>query len=444
MLSDKTVVRAYFCVLACVGLYNIIFGKKESSNPVLKGRVILAIMFFLSSVGGGTVFGITEKTFSSGIAYCYALLIAALTDIALGYFVAPKIALRSSDSSIGGILFEHYGKPGRALTGVCATAVAIGYLAIQLNVSRKVFKHILHIDDSIGAWISYGVVALYTIGGGLKSLIFNSVLQFAVLIIAMPLLTATFVKEMSAIIKPADFTALLVPDFKELISLALSFMCMGLDPAFIQRNLLAESSKVARQAVVIKTAVYSFFISLAAVNGLAAKCLLPDADPQTALPLLITTYVPVGLSGIAAIGLLAAITSTADSALQVAVSSLKRDVLEPLAKLNNDLYAKALALLLGCIGVLVSLKFDYAVDVALFVAGCWTPILAVPIIANLYNKNISGRSLVGISLASLLVFAACESLNANFGLKSVFIATAANLILFCLAYLVEKQKVRSQ
>lgn len=443
MLLDKIVVCVYFCSLALIGIYNTVRGTKEEQvRPVISSRLLLAMLLFLTSIGGGAAFGITEKTFSSGIAYYYALLISLLADIGLGIFVAPKIAEQSSVRSIGEILEKNYGRAGQILAGICSTAVAIGYIAIQLNVSRKIFKYILNVDDVAGAWASYAIVALYTIGGGLKSVVVSGILQFFLILVAMPLISATCIKAAHPFLQQAVSMKLFVPDLKELVGLSLGFAVMGLDPTFIQRNLLAESPKAATQAVILKSLGCSAFITLAALNGLIARITLPGAEAETALPLLITRYLPAGASSIATIGLFSAIMSTADAALQVAVSALRQDVLFVLPKRLRAFFLphiKLLALLLGSIGVVISLKFQYAVDVALFVAGCWIPILFVPIVASLYNKYISRRALGWISLASILTFIICEKYPPPFGLKSVFIATATNFALFFLTYKLSSQ-----
>lgn len=437
MHLDRTFLYLYFAGLILVGLYNTFFSKSRAIEHrlTLRSPYLLAIMLFLNSLGGGAIFGVAEKTFASGPTYYYSLLFAILADIAIGFFIAPKIA-HTRACSVGGILESSYGKSGRILTGICAALVAVGYIAIQLNVSRKVFKHMLNLNDVAGAWISYAIVAFYTLGGGPRSVLVNGVLQFLMLVVAMPLVSFICIQNwgFSNFGNSLFDKGVLAPDYLELVGLSLSFMCMGLDPVFIQRNLLAKSSRVAVGAATLKALLYSAFITLAALNGLVAKGALPAAKSENALPLLISTYMPNGLSGIAIVGIFSALMSTADSSLEVVTNSIREDILPSKAKG----YARVLSLLVGMLGVLVSLQFEYAMDLALFIAGCWVPTVVVPIVASLYGRVVSKASLFLIAITSFSIFLLGQKYGFPLGLRSTFVATTASALLFCTAYLAEK------
>ncbi len=447
MLLDKILVGVYFGLLVCVATYYRIKNKNipHISRPSLNSNLTLAIAMFLNSVGGGTVFGLGEKTFQGDLTIPLGLLLAIGSDILYGIFITPKIATKSSSKSIGNMMEEHYGKSGRIFTGICATTVALGYVAIQINVSTKIFVYILDINDTIGALISYAVVVIYTLVGGLRSTLKTNVIQFVSLVLAIPLISVLSIKKAGVYkIFCSLENASLNISFVHMLFLALGFSCMSLDPALIKRNLIAKTAAITTSAMIIKSVLYAFCLLLLTLNALAAKELFPLIEPVSVIPTLIKNILPLGVSGIVIVGFFAAIMSTADSALQIAVESVKQDILIPLNTKDKNtkalaLIAKILVVTLGSGSIFMSLKFQYSIDLAFFVAGTWFPLIVIPLTASLYKIYISAPGFFISSAASFLSFVISEMLILPFGLKSVVISSITSCLMFCMIKFIEKR-----
>jgi solute:Na+ symporter, SSS family len=448
MLLDKILVAGYFGLLICVAVYYKLKSKKvpRVSGPSLDSNLTLAIAMFLNSVGGGTIFGLGEKTFEGDLTIAFGLMLAIVSDILFGIFITPKIATKRSFKSIGNMMEEYYGISGRVFTGICATTVSLGYVAIQINVSTKIFANILGVNSGIGAVISYCVVVIYTLIGGLRSTLKTNVVQFTSLMLAIPLISLLSIKKAGAYKIFFTLTnAKLDMSPVALLFLVLGFSCMSLDPALIKRNLIASTAQITTSAMLIKSFLYAMCLLLLTLNALAAKELFPSIEPTSVIPTLINNILPFGISGIVIVGFFAAIMSTADASLQIAVESVKQDILIPLniAKNKNtrllSLVAKILVVTLGSGSIFMSLKFEYAIDLAFFVAGTWFPIIIIPLAAALYKVHISTLGFFISSAVSFLSFIISEMLILPFGLKSVFVASIISCLMFCLIKLIEKQ-----
>jgi Na+/proline symporter len=450
MLLNKIILSAYFALLIATAIYYRLKDSSSStqtSNISINSYFALAVAMLVNSIGGGTVFGLGEKTFSGDLTIALGLLLSIPSDILAGIFITPKIAAKNKLRSIGGIMEEYYGKYGRIFTGICASMVSIGYIAIQINISTKIFASILNIRPNIGALISYAVVVSYTLIGGLRSTLKTNIIQFISLIVAIPVVSLLSIQKVGAQTLIDNFVhferknILFIP----VLMTALGFACMGLDPALMKRNLIANTPKITTSAMLLKSAMYGICILLLTLNGLAAKNLFPDIHPTSVIPTLVNHLLPAGISGIVIVGLFAAVMSTADSSLQIAIEHVKEDVLMPLklaknlnSEFFNDVLSKILVVFAGSLSIFTSLKFEYAIDLAFFVAGIWFPVTVVPLLAALYNIHISKTGLVFNSIIALGSFILLEMLVLPFGLKNVFISTLISCTTFALIKIFEK------
>ena len=86
-------------------------------------------------------------------------------------------------------MFTYYGKAGRAVGGLAALLVSIGFVAAQISVSARIFEYILQIDYVQGVIISYGIVIVYTTVGGFRSVLFTNQMQFFAMLLAIPIIS---------------------------------------------------------------------------------------------------------------------------------------------------------------------------------------------------------------------------------------------------------------
>lgn len=456
-MLDNFIVLGYLIVILSIGIYyrshsgtfKSFATVKDSSR---KNRLLLVATIFASSVGGGTTFGLSEKSFMGNLAYTYGLLLTIPIDLLIAVYLVPRIIKHYGVESVGDILSKYYGQIGRIISGSAAIIVSIGLVAAQISVSGRIFQYILEVDYQKGVILSYGIVIVYTTIGGLRSVMFTNLLQFFAMITSIPIITIVGIKTIGIgnFINEIPTEKISFTNYdlvNNTISAALGFAVMGLYPNFIQRALINNNPSETKQAIYIKSAIYAVFLVLITCNGLLAHQLYPEQLSSIALPHLIDQIIPVGLKGLVVVGLLAAVMSTADSDLNVTSISLVKDLFSPIFKEHNQqkllLIARISNVLIGSFAIIIALSFSSVVDLVVFVSGFWAPVILVPLVFLLFEITISIRMMVVCSIAGSSSFLLWEYFVANYiSLKGVFIGTITSLVIFLLALCIKKSNIK--
>lgn len=445
-MFDNLIVLAYLIIILIIGVY---YRSKSGSfksfatvkDSTRKNKLMLVTTIFVSSVGGGTSFGLSEKAFTGNIAYTYGLLLTIPIDLLVAYFLLPRLIKHYGAESVGDIIGKYYGELGRLLTGIAAIIVSIGFVAAQISVSGRIFQYILKVNYIEGVILSYGIVIIYTTIGGLRSIMFTNFLQFFAMIISIPIIAIVGINLIGidnfishGPLEKLFFTA----DnnlFADTVSTTLGFAVMGLYPNFIQRALINNNPHETTRAIYIKSAIYAPFLILITLNGLIAYHLYPSEPSELALPFLIDKIIPIGLKGLVVVGLLAAVMSTADSDLNVSSISLVKDLFSPIFKEKNQqkllLVARITNILIGSGAIIIALKFKSVVDLVIFIAGFWGPMILVPLIFALFDITVSLKIMVLCYFCGPLSSLLWEAYFTHLlPLKGVFVGTMVSLFIF--------------
>lgn len=185
---------------------------------------------------------------------------------------------------------------------------------------------------------------IYTAAGGLAAVVYTDVLQAIILIIgtsalavitfsqfdfswaaatqALPEHHLSIVQPMSDDVLPWPGLILGVP--------VLGFYYWILNQYIVQRVLGAKDITHARRGAVLAGLLKLTPLFIMMLPGAFAVTLLPDIEsPDKVFPTLVQEYLPIGLTGLVLAGLISAILSSVDSALNSASTLLVLDFLEP-------------------------------------------------------------------------------------------------------------------
>jgi hypothetical protein len=92
-------------------------------------------------------------------------------------------------------------------------------------------------------------------------------------------------------------------------------------------------------------------------------------------------------------------------------------------------------ILIGSMAIFMALSFSSIVDLVIFIAGLWVPIVVIPLIFALYNIIIPKKALAVCSFLNLLSFMVWEIYFAHqVPLKGVFVSTLFSAAILLLAY----------
>lgn len=456
-MIDLIIVASYLIFLLIIGIY------QRSSSSEFKGfatirdsstqknRLILVATIFASSIGGGTTFGLSEKAFASNVAYSYGLFLAIPVDILIAIYIVPRLIKHYGAETVGDIMSSYYGNVGRVIGGLAALLVSVGLLAAQVSVSGRIFEYILQVNYIEGVIISYGIILIYTTIGGFRSVLFTNLLQFFAILVAIPIISifglykiglSEFIHAMPQEKISIWNNELLI---ETTISAFLGFTVMNLFPTFIQRALINKDSAATTKAIYIKSFIYAIFLVFITINGLVAFIIYPDIKASLALPYLIDHIIPTGFQGVVVTGLLAAVMSTADSDLNVTSTTLVKDFLKPIFNLSDQkrmlMLVRITNLLVGGLAIYFALMFSSVVDLVIFIAGFWAPVIIVPLIFGLYDITISKINMAICTFAgsaSFILWECCANLESS--LKGVFVGTLVNFIVFMSFYILQRKR----
>jgi SSS family solute:Na+ symporter len=446
MSVDLWIVSLYFVLTIWIGFY---YGKNVKTlrefavaDRNYSNSVMLATLF-ATVIGGGSTFGVSSKVFSVGILFLLAFYGAVLNKIIVAQWVAPRIGRFQNCTSLGDSIASLYGSQGRFVAGICISLVSIGSIGSQVTAVGFVSEYLLGIPFSLGVWIGFGVLILYSAFGGVRSVIATDVFQFVLILTFVPIAfliglhkVGGFSNFLQAI--PAEKLSLYPSpeSFKKALTLFVVMSFSALDPSFIQRLLI---SKTAQQAIRI-TRITGYLsiplFTLMGAMGLISFLLNPDLNPNHALAYLVDQALPIGFRGLAVAGLLATLMSTADSDLHVLGLSLVQDVVLPLSKTHYSEKKKLrllqiITFLAGIFSVLVALHFQNIIDIMIFAFSFWGPTVLVPFLFALYGVTFSKNEfLVGVFLGFSSVVAWNLTLEKSTGLDGFIPAILLNSLYF--------------
>jgi len=178
---DIAVIVIYFAIVIFIGFY--LKGSANTSEEFfMAGREMTAWIAGLSFVSANL--GSLELMGWAGSAYQYGILathwywIGAIPAMLfLGIIMMPFYYI-SKVNSVPGYLYLRYGDGARALSAVSFAFMTVLMSGINMYSMALVMKVVLGWNLNFSIWVSSITVALYVGLGGLRSAIYNEVLQF--------------------------------------------------------------------------------------------------------------------------------------------------------------------------------------------------------------------------------------------------------------------------
>ena len=190
-MIDQVIVCTYLFFILFIGILNRSKSQTFSGYALPKnikfGKITLMATIFATSVGGGTVFGLSEKVFAGDFVYVYALSLAGIIDIIVAKFISFKLTKYNQNNiTSGDIIEKFYGSAGKIIFGIASSIVSFGYVAVQISVGGTVFQYLLEISYLNGVLLSYVGLILYASIGGIQSIIITNIIQFVAIMLTVP------------------------------------------------------------------------------------------------------------------------------------------------------------------------------------------------------------------------------------------------------------------
>lgn len=421
-MIDFAIIGIYLLSILIVGFYYS-FRVKTVSDYAIAGKnyptPIIVATIFATLIGGASTVGVAEQFFSVGIIFYVVALGAVFRDLITAQWIIPRMGDLSGMVSSGDLMACYFGKSGQVITGFASLARCIGFIGTQVCALGFLGNYLLGIPYYVSAIGAGAIVILYSSFGGIRSVTITDVIQFGVLIVAIPMVCnfgIIAVGGMDALIDalPAShltFSAEPMVMVKYL-GLACVFLLPDLDPAILQRLLMGRTLQQGRLSLIITSLASIPLYALAGLIGLISLALMPNLEPNLSFPFLLNSVLPEGVRGIAISGILAVVMSTADSYLNIGGISLVHDIIKPLRRqeLNDRAELRLIqtgTMLLGICSVATALILPNVFKLAVASLALWKPLIFPPLfmamLGYLKDKHIFYTGLLS-SLLCLIVW----------------------------------------
>lgn len=337
---DWSVIALYFALIFGVAIAAGRRGRGSQRDFFLAGRnvgwFVVGASIFASNIGSEHLVGLAGTAAApveegGGVPVAQFEIMAGLVLLLLAWLFAP-FYLRSGVFTMPEFLERRYSAGPRAYL---AWLSVVGYVLTKISVTIAaggiVFETLMGVPFWTGAILIVLITGAYTVWGGLRVVLYTDMVQMFILlggalcVSAFGLSALGGVEGMRAAVAPEALSlwrGMNHPEFPwtgilfGAPILAVWYWCT--DQFIVQRVLSAHGLAEARRGALFAAYLKQLPLFLFVLPGVIALALsntgrLELAEPDAALPALVTALLPGGLRGLVAAGLLAALMSSLSS-----------------------------------------------------------------------------------------------------------------------------------
>jgi SSS family solute:Na+ symporter len=431
---DLLIFMLYMAAMLGVGFYFL--RKNEGADDYyVGGRSMgsghIGLSVVATDVGGGFSIGLGGLGFGMGISGSWMLFTGLLGAWLAAVFLIPKVKNNPAFSkflTFPQILGYYFNARVALLAGIISAIGYTGFTSSQILAGAKLASGTFVSLDLNTALLIMGIIAVvYTVMGGMKAVIYTDTVQWAILMsglvfIGIPVsflavgggveqfsfsqllniewLLAQSSRSMTNIRStlPPEFLSLTHITWQQLLNWAITIIPIWfVGMTLYQRIYASRDERTAKKAWFLaglfEWPIMAFMgVSLGILARVAAEQGMFDAlgtgamvDPETGLPMLLRSVLPVGLMGLMLSAYFSAILSTADSCLMASSGNIVTDVISHFHKVGQDApstlrLSQVVTLAVGAFALWLATTMTNVLDLMLYsyafmVSGLFVPIL---------------------------------------------------------------------
>ena len=338
---DIAVIALYFIIIVGVGIWAGLKrrGETESKGYFLAGSSLtwplIGMALFSTNISTIHMVGFAEEGYVNGLAHGNFEWMAPFLLIVLALFFAP-FYIRSRIATLPDFLEQRYSRGCRDwLAGLSIVSAIVIHIGFCLYTGAVVLKGLFGIPIMTSIIIAAVLTGVYTIIGGLLAVVVTGAMQTIILLVGAIVITLVALNRvggwegLAANVEPVKLTILRSADDPANLpwySVFLGYPVIGLwywcaDQTIVQRVLGAKNENHARVGPLFCgflkiLPVFIFFLPGTVYLALANQGVFEHLkNSQDCYAYAITNLLPVGLTGLMAAALLAALMSTVSGAL---------------------------------------------------------------------------------------------------------------------------------
>ncbi len=435
--ADWVVLGIYFLALIAVAIWVISKRNKDTEDYFLAGRnvgwFVIGASIFASNIGSEHVVGLAGTGAESGMPMAHYELHAWIV-LLLGWLFLP-FYMRSGAFTMPEFLEKRFDSRSRWFLSIFSL---VGYVITKVSVT--IYAGGIVVSELLGIPFWYGAIGVvlftgaYTIVGGMKAVIYTETLQTIILILGSVVITYLGLQavggwgELQSIVRetsPEHFNMWRSASDPEFPWTGLLFggTVVGIwywctDQYIVQRTLAAHNITIGRRGAIFGAYLKILPIFIFLIPGIIAYALnqqgvIELGRSDEAFPTLVKVLLPVGLKGLVAGGLMAALMSSLASVFNSCSTIFTIDIYKKLRPetpekrlLNVGRIATSIVVVLGIIWIPIMDKigggvmYQYLQSVQSYIA---PPITAVFLLGILW-KRVNSKGAI-VTLVSGLVLA---------------------------------------
>ncbi|MER2999460.1 sodium:solute symporter family protein [Pontibacter populi] len=474
---DLSIFVIYMLAMLGVGFY---FLKKNegADDYYVGGRTMgsghIGLSVVATDVGGGFSIGLGGLGFVMGLSGSWMLFTGLLGAWLAAVFLIPKVKDNPAFSRFLTFpqIFGHYfNRRVALLAGIISAIGYTGFTSSQILAGAKLASGTITGLDLTTALLIMGVIAVvYTVMGGMKAVIYTDTIQWAILMgglifIGLPVsflavggleqltfsnitswqwLSEQSARSMLAIrtTLPAEFLSLTNITWQQIVNWAITIIPIWfVGMTLYQRIYACRDTRTARRAWYLAGLFeWPIMAFMGVMLGLLARVAAEQGmfvnvaggtitDPETGLPMLLRTVLPVGLTGLMLSAYFSAILSTADSCLMASSGNIVTDIISHFRKTDQDApetlrLSQVVTLIVGALALWLATMMTNVLDLMLYSYAFMVSGLFVPIIGALFWKRRSNVAafwamLMGGIVTVLLQTTILTTIDENANLQTI-------------------------
>lgn len=354
---DLVIVIVFMLAMLTIGLVVATRKKMTGNNYFLAGRslswVIVGASLFASNISTIHLVGLSASGYREGLVWGNFEWGAPFILIILGLVFAP-FYFRNKVSTLPEFLEKRYNATSRTFLAILGLFTALMvHIGLSLYAGAVVIEQFFGLDIYVSIGVIATIIVIYTVLGGLKAVVITETIQSSILVTGSILLTLFAIRALPdyGIHSYSDLVAAARPDQLSIIppvarersgltwyALLFGYPVIGIwywcgDQTIVQRLLGARSERDATIGPLFAGFIKILPVLIMVLPGVLGyvmfKDIIQDNSNET-LPVMISRLLPVGIKGILAASLIAAIMSTVSAALNSSGTIIAVDVFKRL------------------------------------------------------------------------------------------------------------------
>jgi SSS family transporter len=384
--------------------------------------------------GGGTMMGTSGSAYQHGMIGVIADPLGSTLALFLVGFFFARLFRRMRILTVADYMAQRYGQVAAMAITLVTIFSNVMWVAGLLVAFGLIFESLTGTPMLVGVLGGALVIVVYTAIGGLWAVALTDFLQMIIIIVGLVVLLTVVLIDVggwgAVASRLPEGTFQLIPGentAEQWLNYLRAWMIIGVvdisAQTLMKRALAAKSERDAQNAFYIGGTGYLIFGMIPVLLGIIASVTMPGLeDPEAVIPTLAIEHLHPVAVAIFVGALLAAIMSSADSALLASSSVLTQNVL-PLVRRNPStrlglIVARTAIPAFAAISILIALKIQVVFDLILDANILGMAAIIVPFIVGMWwkkaNRTGALSAMVGGLSAWLLTMYFAPELPADF------------------------------